>query len=96
MTIAIGTRSGAEPDAEAARAVPITRRRPIRAITVTAGGVLVAVEVILLRHGFVAALHVLGNARPLWVLTAVAATLVTIGRRYAGQHDVRHLSPLFQ
>jgi uncharacterized protein (TIRG00374 family) len=53
-------------------------QRTIKTITVVVGGLLLGVELVLMRHQLAAAVRVLSGARPLWVATAAAATLVSM------------------
>jgi uncharacterized protein (TIRG00374 family) len=53
-------------------------RRTITTITLVAGCLMLAVELILMRHQLAAARHVVTGARPLWVLIAVGATVVSM------------------
>jgi uncharacterized protein (TIRG00374 family) len=53
-------------------------RRTIKTITIVVGGLLLGVELVLMRHQLAAAVRVLSGARPLWVVTAAAATLVSM------------------
>jgi uncharacterized protein (TIRG00374 family) len=54
------------------------QRRTIATIILTAAGLLVVVEVVLMHDQLAAALRVLTGAHPVWVLIAVAATAVSM------------------
>jgi uncharacterized membrane protein YbhN (UPF0104 family) len=53
-------------------------RRTIKTLTVVVGCLLLGVELVLIRHQLSAAVRVLSGARPLWVVTAAAAMLVSM------------------
>lgn len=54
------------------------RWRTITTLTVVVGGLLLGVELVLMRHQVAATVRALSGARPLWVATAAVATLVSI------------------
>jgi putative heme transporter len=74
-TDAAALRSRPESALKAARDM---HRRTIKMIIVIVGCLLLAVELVLMRHQLASALRVLTDARPLWVLTAVGATIVSM------------------